>query len=800
VSRSVAERPDLRLVPAAAATWAGVLLGLAVPLLFLVVAAAGATMAALAVGRLVRSRPARIAALVALACLATGLLLGAGRAATLRAGPVDDLAAQGAAVRVTGVLTTDPQMRTTAADRPPYVIARLRVESVTGRGITTAVRTPVLVLGASTDWTSLLPGQQVSAAGRLAPADRFGSVAAILRVRDPPRVHGPPGLASSLTEPLRSGLREAVDELADAPRGLVPALVIGDESRLPASLRADMVATGLTHLTAVSGTNVTILLVAVLGLARWAGVRGYGLPVLGGLTVIGFVALARPEPSVLRAAAMGLVAVAGLTVAGRRRGLPVLATAALVLLLVDPWLARDAGFALSVLATGAILVLAPAWRDAMPWIPRPVAELLAVALAAQVACTPLVVAIMAQASLASVPANILVAPVVAPTTVLGAAAAVCSPVSATLADALGRLAGLPARWIVAVAGYGADLPGAVVAWPGGALGVGAATAVALAAVAALPVLLRRPLWSAAAGVLVAVAVLTRPPTLGWPPPGWVVVACDVGQGDAIVLHAGPRSAVVIDTGPDPPPVDRCLDSLGIEQVPLLVLTHFHADHVAGLSGVLDGRRVGQGLVSPLDDPEEYADLTRDRLAEAAVPVAVGRVGDDITVGGSVHLRVIWPRRVISDGSPANNTSLVIDASVSGVRVLLGGDVEPEAQRAILGSLPRLRADVLKVPHHGSGRQEPDLLTGLGARLALVSVGAGNTYGHPATDTIELLQQSGMRVLRSDRDGSVAVVRMDGGGLGVVTGGPRVTPRRRMGVRGACDPWLRCPLPLRRRRR
>jgi competence protein ComEC len=750
--------------------WAGALCGVVAPTSVLVIAGAGTAVAAIVVGRVVGSRPARLAALVALGCLLGGLLTGAARVATVRAGPVDELAVTRAAVRVAGVVTADPQLRSAAAGRPDFVIVRLRIENVTGSGIVAAVRTPVLLLAESTEWTRLRPGQQVAVSGRLAPAERSGDIAAVMRTREPPRIDGPAGLVARSTEPLRAGLRTAVDDLSAGARGLVPALVVGDESLLPESVRADMRATGLSHLTAVSGTNVTILVIAVLAVARWTGVRGYALPVLGGFTVVGFVLLARPEPSVLRAAAMGVLALAALTASGRRRGPPGLAAAVLVLLLADPWLARDAGFALSVLATGAILVLAPAWRDAMRWLPRPVAEAVAVPLAAQVACAPVVVAISAQASLASVPVNIVVAPVVAPATVLGAAAAAVSLVSPSAAGVVGWLAGLPASWIVLVAEHGAELPGAVVVWPGGAAGVLTAIAMALGAAALLPVLLRRQWWSVFGALLLGAAILLRPPVPGWPPAHWLVVACDVGQGDALALRAGPTAAVVIDAGPDPPLVERCLDSLDIERVPLLVLTHFHADHVAGLPGVLDGRRISRVLLSPLEDPAKYANDVRGSLEAAGTPVMAARAGDDIRVGEILRLRVIWPRRIIADGSAPNNASIVLDATVDGIRMLLAGDVEPEAQRAIVGAEPGLRADILKVPHHGSAHQETEMLTELGAEVGLVSAGAGNTYGHPAPETLRVLEKSGVQVFRTDVDGPIAVVRTEDG-LGVMTGGP-----------------------------
>ncbi|WP_240477349.1 DNA internalization-related competence protein ComEC/Rec2 [Jiangella muralis] len=666
-----------------------------------------------------------------------------------------------------------------------YVVGRLRVDHVTGRGRAHDVSVPVLLVSGDVAWADLLPGQRVSVAGRLEPTDRpRDDVAAVFRPYAGPdeRTTGPPSVASRATEPFRAGLREAVGGVPPDPRGLVPGLVIGDESLLADDLREAMTIAGLTHLTAVSGTNVAIVLVVALALARWLRVRGYVLPVVGVACVVGFVLLARPEPSVLRAAAMGLVAVVGLTVAGRRRGLPTLAAAVIVLVLLDPWLARSAGFALSVLATAGILLLVPAWTRSLAWLPRPLAVAVAVPLAAQVACTPIVLGLSGQLSLAAVPANLLAAPAVAPATVLGAAAAVLSPVLPPVATGCAWLAALPAWWIAAVARWFADQPGAVVPWPPGTGGVVAGVVLAAIGLVALPMLLRRPLVTAVAGMVLAIGLLKAVPTPGWPPPGWLVVACDVGQGDALVLRAGDRSAVVVDTGPEPRLVRRCLDGLGVRQVPVLILTHFHADHVGGLDGVLTGRDVGRVLVSPLGDPPESAYGVRRRLAEAGVPASVPRTGDLIQVGERLRLDVLGPGRLVeSSESESNNASIVVEADVDGVSVLLTGDIEPSAQRSLLRSEPGLDTDVLKVAHHGSPHQDAGLLAGVDARVALISVGE-NTYGHPSPRVLDALRASGVRVYRTDEHGSVAVVRTRTDGLGVVTGGPRAGPAPRRSSR------------------
>src|SRR5690606_2997039 len=274
-------------------------------------------------------------------------------------------------------------------------------------------------------------------------------------------------------------------------------------------------------------------------------------------------------------------------------------------------------------------------------------------------------------------ANLLVAPAVAPATLLGVLAAAVSPLLPPLATALAWLAAWPARWIALVAEHGAALPGAVLRWPDGPASVVASVALVLALVLVLPRLLRRPVIAAAAAAAAA-AVLVAAPSPGWPPDGWLLVGCRVGQGDAFVLNAGHGSAVVVDAGPEPAAVDRCLDDAGVERVPLLVLTHYHEDHVGGLRGVLDGRRVAEVLVSPLREPREQAAMVAADLADAGVPLAEAAAGERRAVG-PLEVRVIWPRTIIGAGeSAANDASVVLDVLTHGVRVLLAGDIEPPA--------------------------------------------------------------------------------------------------------------------------
>jgi competence protein ComEC len=317
-------------------------------------------------------------------------------------------------------------------------------------------------------WEGLLPGQQAEVTGKLAPPQRGDGVAATLAARAPPVLIGRPPWWQRAAGSVRASLRKACAGLPADERGLLPGLVDGDVSALPASLRTDMRLTGLSHLTAVSGENTTILLGVTLAVARVIGLRRRARVSSAALTLVAFVVLARPSPSVLRAAVMGGVVLLAMSAGRRVGGLQVLSAAVLGLVCVDPFLARTVGFVLSVVATGAILLIAPRWTDRLATrMPRSLAAVIAVPAAAQLACTPVLVLVFGQLTPYAIPANLLAVPAVAPATILGVIAAVVATISVPLAAMVAWLAALP-TWVIATVGRClAAMPGAGLRWPAG---------------------------------------------------------------------------------------------------------------------------------------------------------------------------------------------------------------------------------------------------------------------------------------------------------------------------------------------
>ncbi|MFI8106269.1 ComEC/Rec2 family competence protein [Streptomyces sp. NPDC086023] len=791
---------DLRLVGPALGAWGAAALALGMPGGW----TAAGVVAALVLGGVLLARGAGGGAVRRLggSAVAGVLLCGAAggavaglRSAEARAGPVPELARGHVRVVAELTVTSDPRRTGTG---PPSVLLDAELTRVTGPdGTVTGTGTRVLVVARHEGWTRLLPSTRVRAVVRLAPAREAGDRAvAVARVGTgaAPEVTGGPSRLQRAAGALRSGLREATDGLAPDARALLPGLVVGDTSRVPPDLHEAFRATDLVHLLAVSGSNLTVVLFLLIGppnralraerggLAPRLGLSLRGTALCGAGLTLAFVVVCRPDPSVLRAAACGAVTLLAIGTGRRRSLVPALAAAVLLLVLWDPWLARSPGFLLSVLATGALLVLAPRWSAALRrrGVPGRLAEVLAAAAAAQAVCAPVVAVLAARVSLVAVPCNLLAELAAGPATVLGFAALAAAPVAMPVAEALAWCAGVPAGWIAGVARTGASLPGAEAGWPGG---VGGGLLLALVTPVAVCVA-GRARWRWWAGVpvaLVLVLAVLRPVPVtrvltGWPPPDWRYVQCPVGQGDAGVLAAGPGTAVVVDAGPEPGPVDRCLRELSVTRVPLVLLTHFHADHVGGLAGVLRGRAVGVVRTTAYEEPREQAAFVRRTAAAAGVPVARVWAGERAGVG-AVRWEVLWPPEGDPPSGSPNDASVVLLVRAGGVSLLLPGDLEPAAQSALLTARPELGpVDVLKVAHHGSAHQDPALLERLRPRLALVPVGE-NRYGHPAPGTMAALRRSGAAVLRTDEDGAVAVLGT-GPRLRAVVSGNRWGVRRR----------------------
>jgi competence protein ComEC len=631
-----------------------------------------------------------------------------------------------------------------------------------------------------------------------------------LEVRDRPTDPG------TRLEALRRDAGELLTRVLPEPEaGLAAGILIGLRDRVDRAIAAAFTTAGVSHIVAISGWNIAIVAAAIAAIAGRLGRRRR--TIVTAAAIVAYIAFAGASPSVLRAGAM-----AGVVLFARETGRAGKAAAALgwavaLLLLVDPELIGDPGFQLSTLATGGLIAWAtPVTERLDRWtrglLPRWLSESLGVSLAAQAATLPIVLASFGRLAIIAPAVNLLVVPLVAPAMAAGLVALLGGALVALGAPAaIGMVLAAPGwvalRLIIGIVDVAAAIPLASVSFDpttGAALGFGsallAATGVAwrrrgrrhrvrvtaidrARSIAADPPPRSMPMRLASASLVVAVAVagavaIMRPAGVAR------VTVLDVGQGDAILVEGSRGGRLLVDGGPDPdrllveldrrlPPWDRRLD--------MVVLSHPHEDHVAGLALLLDRYRVGRVLEPGMRGPGPGYAAWLDRVGEPGRTARASIAAGDRLSVDEIGLRVLWPIRgqvpaePPDTGTGINNVSVVLLGTVGDRRFLLAGDVEEEVDPTLLADrLPQV--DLLKVAHHGSRTATTEgFVAAVRPRVAIASAGAGNPYGHPARATLDRLALAGARVFRTDRDGSVTVA-FGGSGMSVTT-----APRRASAV-------------------
>jgi len=659
--------------------------------------------------------------------LIAALLLGATvmsfRIASLEQSILQDL--YGKSVEITAVVSTDahalvPRVIGTQFAEQSYS-ALVRVNEITAGTHHYRLRSPARLISSEADFKEILPGQIIRVQVLVQPS-KEGRVAALLINKGSFTVVSQPSRWAQSLDRIRDGLRAASG--GGDSGALIPGMVLGDTSLQSATFKNEMRRSGLTHLVAVSGANFAIVSTFILYLMQFVFRK---IPLRLGATaifLIAFIALVRPSPSVLRAAAMAAVLLIAQGTHRGRDSLPALGFAIAAVGVADPWQVRDPGFALSVLATAGLLIAAPRLVEKFSSVmPKPLAIVIATPLAATLFCAPVIVAISGQLSLMSVVANVLAAPAVAPITIVGFVAALISPVLPSLSHLLLWCVKPLAAFVAWIASVISDY--SVITFATGAKGF-----FIIAGVLALGYFSNRKIFIIALLILIAISWLLR-----FPGGDWQIANCDVGQGDSMVVNLGDHRAIVIDTGPDPIAEDRCLHQLGVKTIELLILTHIHADHVGGLDGAKRGRTV---------------------VTQWFGNVRAGSRATFTSNRGPVTVDVLWPQGQWADEqlSEPNNSSIAVVLRTPDFSLFAGGDMEPLTQAQIAPLVGRV--DIYKVCHHGSRFQDESFTRALSPTISIISVGVGNSYGHPAPETIQSLTRLGSRVLRTDLDGAIAV--------------------------------------------
>ena len=741
---------------AAGALWVGCLLP---GVWWLAVAAIAVAGVGVAMGRS-RSSPDRDArrpdhmrlAFVALALGLLGSGLAGGRAALLDSGPLAELAARGGEASMTATVVTDARPSLEGA------WSLLRIATLDGQR---CARRAMIRFDDVADAPALGSSVTFTATARPPGTDGFEGylrrlhVAAIVAPVAPVDVVRPPGALIRGTTHVRDTVRRAAGtHLPSDAAALVSGLVTGDTGGLSVEASDSMLASGLTHLVAVSGSNVALVLAGTLGLAGAAGVGVKGRRRLAVVALLWFTLLVRAEPSVLRAAAMALLVMSSQAMGRGHDARHTLAVAATLLLLVDPFLAGQLGFALSVLATAGVLVVAPLVAARVPG-PRPLALLVGASVGAQLGVAPVLLVVEGGLKVGALPANLVAVPAAALASAIGIIAAIVAQVSVGVGGLIAALAGPPAAVVLWAARVFSDT---VALQPRHLLSPVAAVLLA-AAIARR----RTPRLALASVLVVAVTAIGAPWARAPTVDSLTLTALDVGQGDALLVEVPgspgePPARMLVDGGPDQALAAKLLRSRGVSYLDAVVMSHPHADHTNGLPAVLSRIPTGAVFVGPrptqeLEDPAASAVAAEGVAAQRGVTVTRVGAGQLFQLGEAV-VQILSPPADGSLGREPNDNSLVLRVSTDDGAILLTGDAEVAAQQRLLRRPDLLRADIIKVPHHGGATNAEGFIDAVGATTAVITVGADNDYGHPAAEVLADLE--GVRVLRTDVGGTVSV--------------------------------------------
>ncbi len=611
---------------------------------------------------------------------------------------------------------------------------------------------------------------------------------------------------------LRADLGSALAKALPEPEAsLADGILLGQRASLPPSLSQAFNDTGTSHLLAVSGYNVTLVAGLFVALLAWLiGRRRAAWLALA--AILGYAFLVGGQPSVQRAAIMGGLYVVATALGRQSGGLQALALAGAGMTAFDAQLLKDASFQLSFASTLGLIVFAPALRahleamllagtrdDALPGPLRAAVELLAVTAAAVAFTLPIIAVDFGRMSLVALPANLLTVPTFPLIMVTAALTAVGGMVSPVVGSVLGWLTWPGVAYLRAVVEAMASVPSAAISihsletWHAALYYAALAGVVWLAArrpgrpllppqvgewlgrlrarlfAGPEPVLPARPSTGSGraeglspvlglAGVAALASVFVWLLLAGSPGGRLTVTFLDVGQGDAILIDTPAGHQILVDGGPSGDAITAALGRhlpFWDRDLDLVVLTHAHQDHVAGLITVLDRYHVDQALSPPSDGDSSTYDAWREALEREQVPTVQAVAGQWIDLGGGARLSVLHPPSEPLAGADEDDNAAVLKLTLGEASFLLAADLDAKGEAYLTNRHADLQATVLKVAHHGSASStSPEFLAAVQPLLAVVSVGQDNDYGLPSPETLDRLEPR--PVFRTDQNGDIEI--------------------------------------------
>lgn len=661
-----------------------------------------------------------------------------------------------------------------------------------GKAIGTHHSTPIMIwLKKENANTPISHGMQLSVTGKITQNSPTEYAAFSLNAGEVQVVSEQPLVATfgRFAQHMRQVLNQNARQVFGAE--LVPGFATGETSLVSKSLKQAMLESSLSHLTAVSGSNTALVIAAVITVLSLLQVPQKPRIIVAAIALCAFVFLVGPDASVQRAAVMSVALLASNFGSKRRTAIAALGCAMVFLIAMNPWQTLQPGFALSVLATAGILLGTQPIQQILHkhiYLPKLFAMPIAVAITAQLSVGPVLLLLQPGVPLSGIVANIIAAPAAPLGTLFGMIAALLGPFNAFAAHVAVVFASFASRWVSATAYVVAGVQYGRLNWPDGwqgaltlllcELGIAFAWAIRRGIITLmwlgrvkprLPWQSRQPvpwrialvssLFFAASFAAITIVTFVTPVTrFATTPANWAVVACDVGQGDAVLLRnpAYPDDVMLVDTGDNSDALRQCIDQFGVKNIRLLVLTHDDKDHVGALESILDITESAVISSVAISDLQSSRVITR-QLEDSNVPHRIVHAGHSGTIAER-HLtwRVLAPQHD-AVSLETNDTSLVLRVDIAEHSVVLLADTGEEAQDLLVNSQAVKNIDIVKVSHHGSRDHSQHLTNVMSATWGLISAGRNNSYGHPTKEALASLESSGTQVLRTDVHSTVALL-------------------------------------------
>lgn len=556
--------------------------------------------------------------------------------------------------------------------------------------------------------------------------------------------------------------KKAFEFLRPDQAGLLIGILLGDKKHISSLTQTSFAKTGVSHIIAVSGLHVGMLALLGLGLARVLRLKVWQKHLFTIGLVVFYALITGCRPSVLRASLIIVIGIIGWLKGKERHLVAAISAAALILLLYNPFFLFDVAFQLSFAAVFAIAFIAPELEYQLAKSPlrsNRLIELFLVSIAVQIGIAPIAVYYFQELSIVSAVANVAIVPVVAPILALGLTGSAFGCISSFLARLVYAILGMLLSFVIRTASLFASLPFSSLT-AGVSLPVVAFYYIALFGVLVF-MRQRKIVFRQTTLLFVSLAV---PTCLIWwqvlttvPPGDFHVTYFDVGQGDAALIRSPQGDCIVIDGGQDPYTARNLLSAHGVCKIDMLVLSHPHADHLNGLVELVESSNIGLVLIGAFHDASPKYREFKAAIHERGIPCITVKEGMRFKIGPDLVVTVLSDPSPISSDVNVNNLSIVAKVAYKDMSLLFPGDIESEEERELLDWKQELRSSVLKVSHHGSSNAaNAAFLARVQPKVAIISVGKDNRFGHPASSTVETLRRSGAAIYRTDRDGHVTI--------------------------------------------